>query len=90
MAYLQLSLYGIPAVIIHGNSLTNEEWSRWYTPVYMVEGWPFRERVDNFLETIHEATKDKTVVSAEEIPTIENEEYIPEKEIKDYEQISIF
>lgn len=90
MAYLQLSLYGIPAVIIHGNSLTNEEWSRWYTPVYMVEGWPFRERVDNLLETIHEATKDRTVVSTEDIPTIESEEYIPEKEIKDYEQISIF
>ena len=37
MAYLQLSLYGIPAVIIHGNTLTCEEWSRWYTPVYIAE-----------------------------------------------------
>ncbi|MCI8442545.1 MAG: N-6 DNA methylase [Provencibacterium sp.] len=43
MAYLQLSLYGIPAVIIHGNSLTCEEWSRWYTPVYVAEKWVFRE-----------------------------------------------
>jgi hypothetical protein len=33
MCYLQLSLYGIPAVIIHGNSLTLQEYSRWYTPV---------------------------------------------------------
>lgn len=32
MAYIQLSLYGIPAVVIHGNTLTMEEWSRWYTP----------------------------------------------------------
>lgn len=32
MAYIQLSLYGIPAVVIHGNSLTTEEWSRWHTP----------------------------------------------------------
>lgn len=32
MAYIQLSLYGIPAVVIHGNTLTVEEWSRWYTP----------------------------------------------------------
>lgn len=32
MAYIQLSLYRIPAVVIHGNSLTMEEWSRWYTP----------------------------------------------------------
>lgn len=32
MTYIQLSLYRIPAVVIHGNSLTMEEWSRWYTP----------------------------------------------------------
>jgi len=32
MAYIQLALYGIPAVIIHGNSLTVEEWSHWFTP----------------------------------------------------------
>lgn len=32
MAYIQLTLYRIPAIIIHGNSLTTEEWSRWYTP----------------------------------------------------------
>lgn len=32
MAYIQLSLYGIPAVVVHGNTLTMEEWSRWYTP----------------------------------------------------------
>lgn len=43
MAYLQLSLYGVPAVIIHGNSLTCEEWSRWYTPVYIADGWIFRQ-----------------------------------------------
>lgn len=43
MAYLQLSLYGIPAVVIHGNSLTCEEWSRWYTPVYVTQNWVFRQ-----------------------------------------------
>jgi type I restriction-modification system DNA methylase subunit len=43
MCYVQLSLYGIPAVVIHGNSLTNEEWSRWYTPVYMLKGWAWRQ-----------------------------------------------
>ncbi len=44
MAYLQLGLYGIPAKIIHGNSLTNEVWSVWYTPTYMINGWAFKER----------------------------------------------
>ena len=35
MAYIQFSLYGIPAIVIHGNTLTMEEWSRWYTPMYV-------------------------------------------------------
>jgi type I restriction-modification system DNA methylase subunit len=43
MTYSQLSLYGIPAIIIHGNSLTNEEFSRWYTPVYVINGWKYRQ-----------------------------------------------
>lgn len=90
MAYLQLSLYGIPAVIIHGNSLTNEEWSRWYTPVYMINGWPFKERLENLFDTINEATKDRQTVNAEEVPQPQTEEYIPETEIKEYEQISLF
>lgn len=34
MAYVQLALYGIPAVVIHGNSLTTETWDKWYTPNY--------------------------------------------------------
>jgi len=42
MCYLQLSLYGIPAIIIHGNSLTMEKWSRWYTPVYIMHGWQWK------------------------------------------------
>lgn len=47
MTYLQLSLYGIPAVVIHGNTLTMEEWSRWYTPVYMLNGWVWRQTCGN-------------------------------------------
>lgn len=39
MTYLQLSLYGIPAVVIHGNTLSMQEWSRWYTPIYMLNNW---------------------------------------------------
>ena len=47
MCYLQLSLYGIPAVVIHGNSLTLQEWSRWYTPAYMLGGWIWRQSCGN-------------------------------------------
>jgi hypothetical protein len=42
MAFLQLSLRGIPAVLAHGNSLSAEEWSRWYTPAHIIGGWTQR------------------------------------------------
>ena len=44
MTYLQLSLYGIPAIVIHGNTLTLEEWGRWYTPVYIIHGWRWKRQ----------------------------------------------
>lgn len=31
MTYIQLTLYKVPAVVIHSNTLTVTEWSRWYT-----------------------------------------------------------
>lgn len=34
MAYIQLSLLGIPAHIVHGNALTLETWDVWPTPFY--------------------------------------------------------
>lgn len=34
MAYIQLSLLHIPAVVVHGNALSLEQWSAWYTPAH--------------------------------------------------------
>ena len=65
MAYLQLSLYGIPAVIIHGNSLTLEEWSKWYTPAYMLGMWPLRERRN--IKDVNSAVKEKAVFDEAQI-----------------------
>ena len=39
MAYTQLSLLHVPAVIIHGNTLSLEEWSHWYTPAHILGFW---------------------------------------------------
>jgi len=42
ICHIQLSLYGIPALVRCQNSLTEESlWGR-YTPVYYWLGWPFR------------------------------------------------
>lgn len=39
MAYVQLSLLGIPAVVVHGNALSLEVWDVWYTPAHALIGW---------------------------------------------------
>lgn len=50
MTYLQLSLYGIPAIVIHGDSLAMKEWSKWYTPAYMLGGWAWKQNYTNLSE----------------------------------------
>ena len=49
MAYVQLSLYGIPAIVIHGNSLSLEAWSRWYTPFYVLNRWDLKLKTRKLL-----------------------------------------
>ncbi len=44
MACVQFSLLGISAIIQHGNSLTLEEFSRWYTPAHVLGGWRWKTR----------------------------------------------
>jgi hypothetical protein len=46
MTYLQLALLHIPAVVVHGNSLSLEEYGRWYTPAHIMNGWNYRLRRD--------------------------------------------
>lgn len=43
MTYIQLALQGIPAIVIHGDSLAVKEYSRWYTPMYFIGEWYWRE-----------------------------------------------
>jgi hypothetical protein len=44
MTYLQLALLGIPALVVHGNTLTLEERGHWYTPAHVFGGWGYRLR----------------------------------------------
>ncbi len=39
MAYLQLSLLHVPAVVVHGNTLTLQERAHWYTPAHVLGLW---------------------------------------------------
>jgi hypothetical protein len=44
MAYIQLSLLGVPAVVVVGDTLRLEERARWYTPAHVVGGWTMKLR----------------------------------------------
>lgn len=39
MAYIQLSLLGIPAQVCHANTLSLEVFDVWETPFYVLDGW---------------------------------------------------
>ncbi len=52
MAYIQLSLYGIPAKIYHRDTLTLETWSTWETPVFIIDGWNDRLKYKQNIEVI--------------------------------------
>lgn len=43
MTYLQLSLAGIPAVILKQNTLTLETWDKWETPAYIMQWLRFKD-----------------------------------------------
>ncbi len=58
MAYLQLSLFGIPAVVVHGNSLTEEQWSVWRTPAYILGFWEYKSKRSNSNETKKETVSE--------------------------------
>lgn len=42
MTYIQLTLLHIPAVVIHGDTLTLEQQDIWYTPAHILGGWSSR------------------------------------------------
>jgi len=47
MAYVQLSLLHMPALVIHGNTITATEWEHWATPAHVMGGWDRRLRQDD-------------------------------------------
>lgn len=50
MTYIQLSLLGIPAIVEHRNTLTNELFDTWYTPFYFLKGFNFKKNKNNMIK----------------------------------------
>lgn len=42
MAYAQFALLHLPAVIVHGNTLSLQEWDHWHTPAHVLDGWRWK------------------------------------------------
>jgi hypothetical protein len=75
MAYIQLSLLHIPAIVVHGNALTLDVWGLWYTPAHIMGGWRWklerRQRERELLTEVVAVESDEAADGAIERPGIE-------------------
>ena len=97
MAYIQCSLLHIPAVIQHGNFLSNEVWSEWKTPAHVLGGWETklcraneakREKLAN--QQQYEVVNDQAKVSPIRLSSQEDQTYAPVLDIDLRGQIALF
>lgn len=85
MTYIQLALYGIPAIVCCGNALTQETRFTMETPLYYIQDWKFREFYMSSKEELKE-TEQKIIIEK----TIENQINYKETIIKGNCQISLW
>lgn len=98
MAYIQFTMYHIPAVVILGNSLALEEKEHWYTLAHFMGNWEARLKTANMVDkfrsiinklNITESPKVERIEQPTEPEVITTPHPIPEP-IKLGEQISLF
>lgn len=77
MAYIQLSLYGIPAVVYCGDALSQKMRFKLETPSYFLQYWKFRK----FYMQNDEDT--------EEQPQKETKQIIIKEENKNYKEVTV-
>jgi hypothetical protein len=63
MAYIQLSLLHIPAIVVHGNALSLEQWEVWFTPAHVVGFWNVKLKRAACGKEAQEADTDHTVLA---------------------------
>lgn len=84
MAYLQMSLMHIPAVVVHGNTLSLEEFGHWYTPAHFMGLWDWKLKRERAIETIAEVTQ------AEPDPVAEPVKITPKPKNHNPQQLTLF
>lgn len=61
MVYIQLALYGIPAIVKCGNTLTQEIKFTLVTPLYFLQYWKFSKKPKDNIINQKETIVDKTI-----------------------------
>jgi type I restriction-modification system DNA methylase subunit len=69
MCFVQLSLWGIPAIVWHGNALTGKFQKGWATPIYYLDGWHPIMRARRLLASIHLSEQPEKAAAACKGPT---------------------
>lgn len=89
MTYIQLSLYGIPAIVTCGNILTREVRFQMETPFFYINYWKFRKHFrPNVEEEQNESEETQNVIDIEK--TIENQILFKETIVKGNCQITLW
>lgn len=86
MAYIQLALYGIPAIVKCGNSLTQEIRFAMETPLYFLQYWKFGNFYNHYNKKIQETSEQTITIDK----PIENQILYKEVTIKGNRQISLW
>lgn len=88
MAYIQLALFHIPAIVVHGNSLAVTEWDHWATPAHVLGMWDRKLRRRELADRGHLAGVPAQVP---ELATVEDTRtVIVAQRIERAEQMSLF
>lgn len=89
MTYIQLSLYGIPAVVYCGDTLSQKMRFKMETPLYFLQYWKFRKFYTQSNELEQEKIEQNNNKIIIEKP-IENQNLFKEVTIKGNGQISLW
>lgn len=85
MTYIQLALYGIPAIVYCGNALANEFRFKMETPLFFLNYWKFRKF---YMQSDDESQESNEKIIIEN--AVKNQELFKEVTIKGNCQVSLW
>ncbi|MHA6823943.1 N-6 DNA methylase [Ralstonia pseudosolanacearum] len=95
MAYVQMSLLHVPAIVIHGNALVPDTvWGHWVTPAHVMGLWDVRlrrrDREEAAREEVAAATATAPTATTAPEPIAQHRAAIVTRRIEQSEQLDLF